>query len=119
MLLLRIGVAAVFIAHAVVRVSNGTIPQFADFLAAKSFPLSYLTVWLITIFEIAGGTLLALGYFTRILCAGFIFLLVIGIVLIHADLGWFNGEHGTGGMEYSFTLILALIAVAASKTGSR
>jgi len=58
--------------------------------------------------------LFAFGYFIRILSAGFIFLLVAGIVLIHASFGWFVGEQETGGCEYSFILIVALISVAAS-----
>jgi len=53
--------------------------------------------------------------YTRLLAAGFIILLLVGIVLIHASLGWFVGEHGTGGCEYSFILIVALLVIAAEK----
>ena len=37
-----------------------------------------------------------------------------GIVLIHAGNGWWVGEHGTGGSEYSVALILMLLVVAAA-----
>jgi putative oxidoreductase len=36
-----------------------------------------------------------------------------GIVLIHARLGWFVGEHGTGGSEYSVALLVLLLLIAA------
>ncbi len=83
-------------------------------MESKGFPYGIIWVWGITAFEIIGGLLLAFGYFTKIISAGFIFLLIAGIILIHASLGWFVGEHGTGGSEYSFVLIMALIAIAAS-----
>lgn len=113
--LLRIAVAIIFLAHAIVRICNGSIPQFAEFLTGKGLPFGVAQVWCITTYEITGGVLLILGRYTRWVTAGFIGLLVIGILLIHADQGWFVGEHGTGGSEYSFILIVALLVIAAEK----
>jgi putative oxidoreductase len=110
---LRIGVAVIFLAHAIVRLIKGTIPQFGKFLDSKGLLIGETLVWSITAYEIIGGILLMLGYFTRWLSAGFIFILITGIILIHASLGWFVGEHGTGGSEYSVALILALLVLAA------
>ena len=115
LILLRYSVAFVFLAHAVVRILYGTIPQFALFLENKGFLYGKIFVWGITVFEIAGSVLLAAGYYTKWLSAGFIMILLIGIVLIHASLGWFVGEHGTGGCEYSFILIICLLVLAAEK----
>lgn len=113
--LLRIAVAIIFLAHAIVRICNGTIPRFGDFLTNKGLPFGVGLVWCITAYEITGGILLILGRYTQWVTAGFIALLLIGIVLIHASQGWFVGEHGTGGSEYSFILIVALIVIAAEK----
>lgn len=110
---LRIGVAFIFLAHAVIRISGGTIERFGGFLNAKGFIIGEPLVWAITAYEIAGAMLMALGYFTRWLAAGFVLILMIGIFLIHIAQGWFVGEHGTGGVEYSFVLILALLVIAA------
>ena len=118
LLLLRTAVALVFIAHAVVRLMNGTIPRFGSFLTTKGLPVGIAIVWAVTAFEIIGGVLLALGYFRKWLSAGFIVMLIIGIILIHASLGWFVGEHGSGGSEYSFILIVALIVIASAKNCS-
>ena len=70
---------------------------------------------MITVFEIVGGVLLAIGSYIKPLSLGFIFLLLMGIILIHLPLGWFVGEHGTGGVEYSFILIVAFIVVMAAE----
>lgn len=115
LLILRIAVAVIFLAHAIVRIGNGTIPQFGEFMESKGLPFGAAWVWAITAYEIAGGVLLLLGIYTRLLTAGFIILLLVGIVLIHASLGWFVGEHGTGGCEYSVILIVALLVIAAEK----
>lgn len=115
LLLLRISVAVIFLSHSIMRIADSTIERFGEFMGSKGFPLGEAWVWGITTFEIIGGLLLAFGYFTKILSAGFIILLVAGIVLIHASFGWFVGEHGTGGCEYSFILIMALLVIAASE----
>ena len=71
-------------------------------------------MWGITAFELVGGVLLALGYYVRVLAAAFIGLLLVGIGLIHASFGWFVGEHGTGGSEYSVILIVIFVVLAAN-----
>jgi putative oxidoreductase len=114
LLLLRICVPILFMAHAIVRISNGTIERFAGFLSDKGFIGANAMVWGITAFEIIGGFALLFGYFTKWLSLGFILMLIFGILIIHAQLGWFVGEHGDGGMEYSVALILALIVIAAA-----
>jgi putative oxidoreductase len=113
-IVLRCIVALMFIAHAVVRITGGTVTRFGEFLESKGFVAGVVIVLVLTAFEIIGGLLMAFGYYTRWMAAGFILILLTGIVLIHAELGWFVGEHGTGGVEYSVVLIAALVVVAAS-----
>jgi putative oxidoreductase len=115
LLVLRISVAIVFIAHAVVRLFlKGSLVQFGNYLNEKGFAGGVAIVWGITIFEIIGGIAMAMGYFTKWLTAGFIAMLIAGIIIIHAGFGWFVGEHGTGGSEYSFILIVALLVIMAA-----
>jgi putative oxidoreductase len=113
-ILLRVVLSTVFLAHAITRVALNTIPEFGGFLESKGFPMGNLIVWGITIFEIAGGILLMFGIFQKWISIGLIAMLLTGIALIHFQLGWFNGEFGTGGCEYSVTLIAALIVVASA-----
>ena len=119
LILLRISVAGIFLAHAIVRIAGGTTERFAGFLTGKGFPFALIIVWLITVYEIAGGVLLLIGKFTRWISLGFILMLLVGIIIIHAANGWFVGEHGTGGIEYSFILIISLIVIAAASKKSR
>lgn len=120
LLVLRIGIPALFMAHATVRLlPPGTVTGFGAFLERAGFSHGVLLVWAITAFELVGGTLMIMGKFTRCLAAGFIALLLAGIVIIHYKLGWFVGEHGSGGSEYSVALILALIVIAAADTPER
>lgn len=114
LLLLRISLAGIFMAHAIVRIIGGTIERFSDFLGTKGFPMAIAIVWLITIYEIVGGLLILFGKFLRWLSLGFILLLLMGILIIHANNGWFVGEHGSGGSEYSFMLIIGFVVIAAT-----
>lgn len=115
LLLLRVSTALIFLAHAVVRIIlEGSVAQFSAYLNNKGLMYGVAIVWLITAFEIIGGIGMALGYLTKWFAAGFILLLLVGIVLIHAERGWFVGEHGSGGCEYSYILIIALMVIAAS-----
>lgn len=119
LVVLRVVTALLFIAHAAVRLSRGTIPQFGAFLETKGLPIGAAWVWAITTFEIVGGIALAVGLGVRGLAAGFCAMLVMGIVLVHAQFGWFVGEHGTGGSEYSVALLAALVAIAGTAESSR
>lgn len=113
MLILRVSLAIFFMAHAVVRIVVGGVPQFGQFMSLKGFPYGVAWVWAITSYEIIAGTVMALGVAVRWMATGFIVIAVAGIILIHAKLGWFVGEHGIGGVEYSLCLIVSLLAVAA------
>ncbi|QNK61624.1 DoxX family protein [Pedobacter sp. PAMC26386] len=114
LVLLRYSVAFIFLAHATIRVTDGTVERFGGFLNSKGFVYGTSIVWMITAYELIGGVLLALGYFTKWLSAGFMGIILMGIVIIHAEKGWFVGEHGDGGSEYSFILVMALIVIAAA-----
>lgn len=65
-------------------------------------------------FEIAGGLIMAEGYFVKCIAAIFILQLIMGIILVHAQNGWFVVGYQSGGVEYSILLILSLLVVAAN-----
>ena len=111
--LLRVTIALMFMAHAVVRLVGGSVERFAGFLAAKGFPFALALVLLISAYEIIAGLAIALDRGVRWFAPGLIFIATMGIVLIHAGNGWFVGEHGSGGMEYSLCLIVALLVLIA------
>jgi putative oxidoreductase len=114
LVVLRIVISCMFLAHAIMRIVQGTIPIFGGFLTSVGFPKGVLLVWLITIFEIVGSILLIIGFFKKYIALALIIMLAIGLWIIHIPQGWFNGEFGTGGCEYTVTLIAGLIVVASS-----
>ena len=111
--LLRGVLALIFLAHAVVRIASGSVPQFAAFLESQGLPAGVFLVHAISAFEILGSGLLVFGIRVKWPCAVLGAIVLGGIALIHARFGWFVGEHGAGGMEFSWLLVFALLAVAA------
>ena len=111
--LARIMTAVFFMAHAGVRIVNGSIPQFGQFMEALGFPSGTVVVWIITLAELICGSLLIVGRHIRLATVPLGASVAGGIVLIHARLGWFVGEHGTGGSEYSVALLVLLLLIAA------
>jgi putative oxidoreductase len=116
--LLRATVALLIMAHAVMRIINGTVPSFGSFLESQGLPNGQLWVWAITATELVAGALLLAGRYVRWAAAALFFILAVGIVLIHRHLGWWVGEHGTGGSEYTVALMAMLVAAAATDRGS-
>ena len=114
LMLVRIVTAILFMAHAAVRIANGTIPQFGKFMASVGFPAGEAVVWTITIVELIAGTLLIINRYVRVAATALFAIAATGIALIHRHLGWFVGEHGTGGSEYSVALMVLLIVIAAA-----
>jgi putative oxidoreductase len=112
--LLRFTVAVIFISHGAIRTYVGTVDDFGGFLDSRGFPLGVALAWAITVFELAGGLLLALGRLTRPIAIGFVVHQLMGIALVHFQRGWFVVGHSTGGMEYSVLLLAALVVLAAS-----
>ena len=112
-LIARVATAGLFMAHAVVRIANGTIPQFGRFMEAQGFPAGEAVVWAITVTELIAGVLLIIGRFVRPAAAALLAIAVGGIVLIHRRAGWFVGEHGSGGIEDSAALIILLLLIMA------
>lgn len=114
LVILRLAVALFFFAHAAVRVIDDTIPQFSAYLSNKGWPFSTAIVWSITLFELIGSVLLVLNWRVKYIVPGFLFIVTMGIAIIHINFGWFVGEHGTGGSEYSVSLLVSLLVLAAA-----
>jgi len=116
--LLRVAVASVFVIHGVARTLNGTVGSFGGFLESWGFPAGVALAWAITITEVLGGTLLAVGICVRPLALWFALQIAAGIVMVHAQHGWFVVGAGTGGAEYSALIIAALISVTLTDSAS-
>ena len=111
--LLRIVTALLFMAHASMRFVLGTILQFGVFMESQGFPHGQAWVLAITAYELGAGSLLLFNRGVRWAASGLAVIVATGIWLIHRHNGWFVGEHGTGGSEYSVALLAMLLVIAA------
>ena len=112
-LLLRIAVAIILLTHSVFGIFNNGINDFGNlFLNQIGFaPFGVFIAWSIKLSHIIAAILLVLNKYVKL--AGFvtIFVLIMGIILVHFKEGWFVIGGGRNGVEYNFLLICVLIAI--------
>jgi putative oxidoreductase len=114
LVIFRITLAVLFMAHALMRFFEPNyFHSFGDFLAQRSVPFAHALPYIATGIEMVGGMLLIFNKFARWVALGFFSISAGGIVIIHATLGWFVGEWGEGGCEYSVALCVMCLLMAA------
>jgi len=114
-LFLRIGVAILLFIHGVARVTAGGVAPFGTYLDSVNIPFGVVVAWVLTIVELVGAPLFAIGFFVRPLLLWFAIELAAGMIMVHAREGWFVVGLGRNGVEYSVLLLVALFAVALSE----
>jgi len=110
MLVVRVAVAAMFVIHGVARILHDAVTPFGTVLDAKGLPIGIAWAWAVTLIEIVGGTLMALGRYTVVLAVYFIVQTLLGIWWVHWP-NWFVVGLGRNGMEYSVLLVACLVAI--------
>lgn len=108
----RVAVAALIFIHGAARYYHGGVDPFGAWLESQGFPFGLQQAWAVTIYELIAPLLIIARRFVTIACLGHIFILSLGLVLVHAPAGWFVVGLGRNGVEYSVLLILSLIAIA-------
>ena len=112
LILIRVALAAIMFIHGAARISHGGVTGFGDFLSGQGFPLGFYVAWAITLFEIVGSVLLAVGVYAWIISVIFALHLVAGIAMVHWKEGWFVVGNGRNGMEFNVLLIVGFLAIA-------
>jgi len=112
-LLLRIATAIILLSHSVFGIFNNGINDFGNlYLNQIGFaPFGIFLAWSIKISHIIAAILLLINKYVK--PAGFvtIFILIMGIILVHFKEGWFVVGGGRNGVEYNFLLIFVLLAI--------
>src|SRR5436305_4377669 len=105
--LLRMGLGAMFISHALLKYFVFTLPGNAQFFESLGLPgaLGYVTFAA----ELVGGVLLIAGYYTRVVAFALVPFL-IGATWAHSGNGWLF-TWPNGGWEYPAFLTLAALAM--------
>lgn len=112
LLVLRLAVALVFIAHGFLKLFVMGHAGVTGFFTQLGIPLPGLAAWGVALLEFGGGLALAAGVFTRALAVLFVcdMLGAIGLVVIHKGF--------VGGYELEFLLAAASVSLAIAGSGA-
>ncbi|MDO5669622.1 MAG: DoxX family protein [Corynebacterium sp.] len=114
LLLLRIVLGTVFIAHGWDKLVFTGITETTGQFSAWGIPQPKLSAWLVTGSELLGGALLVVGLLTTFVAGLLALLMVAAIWFVHLDSGFFTT---TGGLEYPIVLTAALVMVVVFGSG--
>lgn len=115
--LLRLGVATIFLSHSLHGIFTGNdVNDFGNlFLNKIGFsPFGVFIAWGVVISQIITSLLLIANKVVRISCIINIVILIFGIITVHFTEGWYVVGAGRNGMEFSFILIVVLVAIVIS-----
>lgn len=112
-LLLRVALAIILLSHGLPGMFDGGVNAFGKlFLDQIGFaPLGLPIAWAIKISHIVCAVLLVLNKYIKPASIVTIFILIMGIVLVHFKEGWFVVGGGRNGVEYNLLLIVVFIYV--------
>ncbi|RKS25343.1 putative oxidoreductase [Flavobacterium endophyticum] len=111
--ILRFAVAVILIMHSVPGMFNNGINDFGNlYLNMVGFaPYGVFLAWLIKLSHVAAAVLLLWNKYVKLASIVTIFILVMGIVMVHFSEGWFVVGGGRNGVEFNFLLIFVLLAI--------
>jgi putative oxidoreductase len=113
-LVLRLSLGAMFIAHALLKVLVFTLPGTIRFFEQVGYP--GWTAYVVVAAELGGGLALVAGVLTR-LVAVMLLPVLAGAALVHWPNGWVFSAEG-GGWEYPAFLAAVSLAVALADRGA-
>jgi putative oxidoreductase len=120
LLVVRVTLGVILASHGFSKMFLGFRELFVGPLTAWGFPAPELVAWWVTLVELVGATLLALGVAVRPLAAYFFLHIGLGIVLVHSRAGWYTVGPGRNGVEFSVLILAACAAlVLAGREGTR
>ena len=105
-MLLRVALGIMWIAHALLKWFVFTIPGFAGWLDSQGLPVSM--AWPVFLMELIGGIMILLGFYGRYVSAILVPIMFVALST-HFTNGWIHTSEG-GGWEYPMFLIIASIA---------
>lgn len=113
--IVRIVVALILLIHPIYAfIHPGDIRGFGHFLESRGFPLGVGLAWMVMFLQVGSSLALMAGRLVVLGCMGHIFVLGMGIWLVHAP-RWYTvggaAEEGHPGAEFNVLLIACLLGV--------
>jgi putative oxidoreductase len=110
---IRFAVAVILLVHGLGGMFNNGVNDFGNlFLNQIGFaPLGVPIAWAIKISHVVAAFCLLFQKYIKPASIITIFILIIGIVLVHFKEGWFVVGGGRNGVEFNFLLIFALLSI--------
>ncbi len=111
LLVLRLGLAAVFLAHGINHIfGGGKIAGTARWFESLGMKPGILHAWTASLTEVGSGVLLVIGLLTPIAAAGVVGTMLVALITNHLHNGFFIFRPGEG-WEYVATLTLVAVVV--------
>lgn len=109
--LLRFAVVVILLIHGLGGMFKGGVNQFGnDYLNEIGFaPFGLYIAWAIKISHVVAAFCLLFEKYIRWASIITIFILIMGIVMVHGKHGWFVVGGGRNGIEFNFLLIFVLL----------
>jgi putative oxidoreductase len=110
---LRIALIIIFLVHSLAGMFNNGINNFGNlYLNQVGFaPVGLPLAWAVKLSHIALAFSLLTDKYLKATTFVTIFILVVGILMIHLKEGWFVVGGGRNGVEFNFLLIMSLLTI--------
>lgn len=105
--LVRFTTGAILIPHGWGKIIGGGVGGTAESMAGMGLEPALLLAWYIGILELIGGTLLAVGFLTRLWAIQVVGFMAVATFYVHWPMGYFWTDMG-----YEFPLFWGLMALA-------
>ncbi|HRI25478.1 MAG TPA: DoxX family protein [Ferruginibacter sp.] len=108
--LLRLAVAIILLMHSIPGMFNNGIRDFGNlYLNEVGFaPFGLYLAWAIKLSHVVCAACFLLNRYIKAAAILTIFILVMGIIMVHYPEGWFVVGGGRNGVEFNFLLIAVL-----------
>ena len=114
LLILRLVVGIVFIAHGWQKLSGG-IEGVGGFFGVLGIPAAGFFAYVVTFVELLGGIALVLGFLTSVASGLLAITMIVALFVVHLPNGF---SVGNGGYEFVLTLLAAAIALSFTGPGA-
>ena len=110
---LRFSIAIILLAHSIPSFLDNSINDFGNlYLNQNGFaPVGVYIAWAIKISHVVAALCLLLEKYVKLVSIVTIFILLMGIIMVHYQEGWYVVGGGRNGVEFNFLLIFVFLTL--------